>query len=82
MHPFDPALNGDRRAETLLTFPLNSYVVALADQIGIHPAIVVGRLHHEGMIPNDWMNGFKLSMDRPAINLSQDSGAQSAQLSR
>ncbi|WP_434555441.1 hypothetical protein [Prochlorothrix hollandica] len=26
MHPVDPALTGDRRAETLLTFPLNSYL--------------------------------------------------------
>ncbi|WP_154655119.1 hypothetical protein [Prochlorothrix hollandica] len=25
MHPVDPALTGDRGAETLLTFPLNSY---------------------------------------------------------
>ncbi|WP_353258834.1 hypothetical protein [Prochlorothrix hollandica] len=28
MHPVDPALTGDRGAETLLTFPLNSYVPA------------------------------------------------------
>ncbi|WP_353259790.1 hypothetical protein [Prochlorothrix hollandica] len=26
LYPFDPALTGDRRAETLLTFPLNSYL--------------------------------------------------------
>ena len=26
MHPVDPALTGDRGAETLLTFPLNSYL--------------------------------------------------------
>ncbi|WP_154655059.1 hypothetical protein [Prochlorothrix hollandica] len=25
MHPVDPALTSDRGAETLLTFPLNSY---------------------------------------------------------
>ncbi len=29
IHPVDPALTGDRGAETLLTFPLNSYVVLL-----------------------------------------------------
>ncbi|WP_154655100.1 hypothetical protein [Prochlorothrix hollandica] len=26
MHPVDPDLTGDRGAETLLTFPLNSYL--------------------------------------------------------
>ncbi|WP_154655129.1 hypothetical protein [Prochlorothrix hollandica] len=29
MHPVDPALTSDRGAETLLTFPLNSYALLI-----------------------------------------------------
>jgi len=34
-------------------------VVNFAERIGIHPAIVVGRLQHDNLIPVSWMNGFK-----------------------
>jgi HTH-type transcriptional regulator / antitoxin HigA len=36
-------------------------VVDLAERIGIHPAIVVGRLQHDNLIPLSWMNSFKES---------------------
>ncbi|MBX9253794.1 HigA family addiction module antidote protein [Desmonostoc muscorum CCALA 125] len=36
-------------------------VVDFAEGIGIHPAIVVGRLQHDCIIPVSWMNGFKES---------------------
>ncbi|MBD2413684.1 DNA-binding protein [Nostoc calcicola FACHB-389] len=36
-------------------------VVDFAEGIGIHPAIVVGRLQHDCTIPVSWMNGFKES---------------------
>jgi len=32
-----------------------------AKRIGVHPAIVVGRLQHDKLIPLHWMNGFKES---------------------
>jgi hypothetical protein len=31
----------------------------LADQIDIHPGIIVGRLQHDEVIPMNWMNDFK-----------------------
>src|SRR5574338_89349 len=36
-------------------------VVAFAEQVGIHPGIVVGRLQHDNMIEPSWMNGLKES---------------------
>ncbi|NEP19335.1 MAG: ImmA/IrrE family metallo-endopeptidase, partial [Leptolyngbya sp. SIO4C1] len=36
-------------------------VVEFANQIGIHPGIVVGRLQHDGLIEPTWMNGLKMS---------------------
>lgn len=36
-------------------------VVGFAEQIGIHPGIVVGRLQHDGFIPPSWMNELKRS---------------------
>ncbi len=36
-------------------------IVDFAHGIGIHPAIVVGRLQHDCIIPVSWMNGFKES---------------------
>jgi HTH-type transcriptional regulator / antitoxin HigA len=36
-------------------------VVYFAEHIGIHPAIVVGRIQHDNLIPLSWMNGFKES---------------------
>jgi HTH-type transcriptional regulator / antitoxin HigA len=37
-------------------------VTNFAERIGIHPAIVVGRLQHDGKIPIDWMNALKKSL--------------------
>jgi len=36
-------------------------VIDFAQRIGIHPAIVVGRLQHDCIIPVSWMNAFKES---------------------
>jgi HTH-type transcriptional regulator / antitoxin HigA len=36
-------------------------VLDFAKRIGIHPAIVVERLQHDGIIPHSWMNGLKES---------------------
>ena len=36
-------------------------VRAFAQQIGIHPGIVVGRLQHDHLIDPSWMNDLKLS---------------------
>ena len=34
-------------------------VVEFAEQLGIHPGIVVGRLQHDEVIPMSWMNDLK-----------------------
>jgi hypothetical protein len=34
---------------------------AFAQQAGMHPGIVVGRLQHEGLIDRSWMNDLKVS---------------------
>ena len=36
-------------------------VSAFAEQIGIHPGIVVGRLQHDGLIDPSWMNDMRVS---------------------
>jgi HTH-type transcriptional regulator/antitoxin HigA len=36
-------------------------VIAFAERLGIHPGIVVGRLQHDGIIFQYWMNGLKES---------------------
>jgi HTH-type transcriptional regulator/antitoxin HigA len=36
-------------------------VVEFAEQLSIHPGIVVGRLQHDGLIEPTWMNGLKAS---------------------
>jgi HTH-type transcriptional regulator/antitoxin HigA len=36
-------------------------VVAFAEQVGVHPGIVVGRLQHDGLILPSWMNDLKVS---------------------
>ena len=38
-------------------------VKAFADLVGIHPGIVVGRLQHEGIIDQTWMNGLKETLN-------------------
>jgi hypothetical protein len=35
-------------------------VAAFADEIGIHPGIVVGRLHHDRRIPRSHLNGLRV----------------------
>jgi HTH-type transcriptional regulator/antitoxin HigA len=36
-------------------------VTSFAQEIGIHPGIVVGRMQHDGLIPPAWMNDLKAS---------------------
>ncbi len=38
-------------------------VSEFAEKLGIHPAIVVGRLQHDEVIPMSWMNDFKVRCD-------------------
>lgn len=45
----------------LVTLKSKQAVAKFAERLGIHPAIVVGRLQYEGVIPMDWMNGLKES---------------------
>ncbi len=40
-----------------------SLVRAFADDIGIHPGIVVGRLQHEKIIQYSWMNDLKVQFE-------------------
>lgn len=40
-------------------------VQEFAEAIGVHPAIVVGRLQYEGIIRMDWMNDLKVSFEMP-----------------
>ncbi|WP_154654997.1 hypothetical protein [Prochlorothrix hollandica] len=51
MHPVDPALTGDRGAETLLTFPLNTAV--LNGSCGVRPE---GAHHTKGFSRRDPYN--------------------------
>jgi HTH-type transcriptional regulator/antitoxin HigA len=46
----------------LTTLKSKQAVAEFAERLGIHPAIVVGRLQREEVIPMDWMNGFKESV--------------------
>jgi HTH-type transcriptional regulator/antitoxin HigA len=39
----------------------NDSVIRIAQTIGIHPGIVVGRLQHDGIIPPSYLNGLKVS---------------------
>lgn len=50
-------------ADLLPTLRSKCAVQDFAQQLGIHPGIVVGRLQHEGLIPASWMNDLKHSMD-------------------
>lgn len=45
----------------LATLKSKQAVVGFAEQLGIHPGIIVGHLQYEGVIPMDWMNGLKES---------------------
>jgi HTH-type transcriptional regulator/antitoxin HigA len=43
-----------------------SAIRAFATSLGIHPAIVVGRLQHENLIEKSWHNSLKESIELPA----------------
>ena len=38
-------------------------IAAFADDIGVHPGIVVGRLHHDGLLRHDWGNKLRIRYD-------------------
>ncbi|MEH2318374.1 MAG: hypothetical protein V7K24_14860 [Nostoc sp.] len=42
-------------------------MIDFAERIGIHSAIVVGRLQHDHLIDPSWMNGLKVSLDFQGI---------------
>jgi HTH-type transcriptional regulator/antitoxin HigA len=47
--------------EELAELKSSSDIADFAERIGIHPAIVVGRLQHDKLIPYNLMNSFKVS---------------------
>lgn len=47
---------------TLVSLRTKSAVRAFAQQLGIHPGIVVGRLQHDGHIPPSWFNDLKVQL--------------------
>lgn len=57
---------GDRliprqHAQVLPSLRTKESVIKFAQQIGVHPGIVVGRLQHDGLIELSWMNQLKQS---------------------
>lgn len=46
-------------ARLLAGLKTKASVATFAQQIGVHPGIVVGRLQHDGLIQLSWMNGLK-----------------------
>lgn len=58
-----------QHTSSLPTLRSKEAVIAFADQIGIHPGIVVGRLQHDGLIEPSWMNGLKQSLN---FNVTSD----------
>lgn len=38
-------------------------VVTFAGKIGVAPSIVVGRLHHDGLIPHSWLNDLRVRFE-------------------
>jgi len=46
-------------------------VSEFAEKLGIHPAIVVGRLQHDEVIPMNFMNGFKVRCDGVFVSANQ-----------
>ncbi len=46
-------------------------VSEFAEKLGIHPAIVVGQLQHDGVIPMNSMNGFKVRCDEVFAPVNQ-----------
>lgn len=61
-----------KHAKALSELRNKQAVKAFAEHLGIHPAIVVGRLQHEGIIPMKWMNGFKDSVSQPVVKKTAD----------
>lgn len=51
----------DRFAPQLGGLRTKAAVSSFAEQIGIHPGIVVGRLQHDGLIDPSWMNDMRVS---------------------
>lgn len=51
----------EKHGEKLLTLRSHRDVITFAKTIGIHPGIVVGRLQHEKIIRQDWLNDLKVS---------------------
>ena len=74
----EPEIEADRWAKEFLIPPefeselLNlrskKRVIYLANNLGIHPGIVVGRLQHENIIPMSWMNDLKASFNRTEMD--------------
>lgn len=48
-------------AAGLASLKTKSAVALFAQQVGVHPGIVVGRLQHDGLILPSWMNDLKVS---------------------
>lgn len=48
-------------ATGLASLKTKSAVALFAQQVGVHPGIVVGRLQHDGLILPSWMNDLKVS---------------------
>lgn len=48
-------------ADDLAGLKTKAAVAAFAEQVGVHPGIVVGRLQHDELIPPSWMNDLKVS---------------------
>jgi len=51
----------DRFAPQLAGLRARAAVIGFAEQIGIHPGIIVGRLQHDGLIDPSWMNDLRVS---------------------
>ncbi|PKL33363.1 MAG: DNA-binding protein [Spirochaetae bacterium HGW-Spirochaetae-10] len=49
----------EKYEEEMRTLHSRGDVIAFAETIGIHPGIVVGRLQHEKIIRQDWLNDLK-----------------------
>jgi HTH-type transcriptional regulator/antitoxin HigA len=42
-------------------------VCAFAEEVGVHPGIVVGRMQHDQLIDVTWMNELKVRIDESAL---------------
>ena len=55
--------NDDFESLTSRPFSRAAVVRAFADEIGIAPGIVVGRLHHEGLLARSWLVNLRCQYD-------------------